>query len=95
MLGTVYSPLIYNIGTNPRKYRFEIQKGKVERRRNYTGNSMAYRKWFRGKKKTVDRSAKNLREYCKWIVKSPTQLKTEYIEARKSKFHNIISTNMK
>ncbi len=45
---------------------------------------MAYRKWFRGKKKTVDRSAQNLRQYCRWIGKSPTQLKTEYIEARKS-----------
>jgi hypothetical protein len=45
---------------------------------------MAYRKWFRGKKATVDRSAQNLRQYCRWIGKSPTQLKTEYIEARKS-----------
>jgi hypothetical protein len=45
---------------------------------------MAYRKWFRGKKKTVDRSAQNLRQYCRWLGKTPTQLKAEYIEARKS-----------
>jgi len=47
---------------------------------------MAYRKWFRGKKATVDRSAQNLRQYCKWIGKKPEQLKAEYIKARNSSF---------
>jgi hypothetical protein len=47
---------------------------------------MAYRKWFRGKKATVDRSAQNLRQYCKWIGKTPEQLKAEYINARNGSF---------
>jgi hypothetical protein len=44
---------LYSIGTNPRRYGFEIHKGTEERRQRYAGNSMAYRKWFRGKKATV------------------------------------------
>jgi hypothetical protein len=81
----MFQPL-YSIGTNPRRYEFRIHKGKEERRQRYTGNSMAYRKWFRGKKATVDRSAQNLRQYCKWIGKKPEQLKAEYINARNGSF---------
>ena len=34
------------------------------RKGQYTGNSMALRKWFTGKPKTVERGAQNLRQYC-------------------------------
>ncbi len=45
---------------------------------------MAYRKWFRGKSKTIQRSAQNLRQFCERLGKSPDQLKAEYVKARKS-----------
>ncbi|MCW4047664.1 MAG: hypothetical protein NWE99_08930 [Candidatus Bathyarchaeota archaeon] len=45
---------------------------------------MAYRKWFTGKPKTVQRGSQNLRQYCAWLKKSPEQLIAEYRESRKS-----------
>ena len=45
---------------------------------------MALRKWFTGKPKTVERGAQNLRQYCKWIGKTPEQLKDDYHKARRS-----------
>jgi hypothetical protein len=54
-----YSESIYNIGAKTRRYEFEIYKEKEERRRQYTGNSMAYWKWFTGKPKTVQRGSQN------------------------------------
>ena len=45
---------------------------------------MAYRKWFTGKPKTVQRGSQNLRQYCEWLKKSPEQLIAEYRESRKS-----------
>jgi len=76
---------IYTIGKNPRKYRFEIQKGKEERSQKHSkGKALAFRKWFTGMPKTVERSAQNLRQYCEWIGKNPTQLRNEYVKARES-----------
>jgi integrase len=45
---------------------------------------LAFRKWFTGTPKTVERSAQNLRQYCEWIGKNPAQLRNEYVKARKS-----------
>jgi hypothetical protein len=81
-----YTPVepIYNIGTNPRIYEFEIQKIEKECRQQHTGNSVAYRKWFTGKPKTIQRSGQNLRQYCEWLNKTPEQLIEEYRNSRKS-----------
>jgi len=48
------------------------------------GNALAYRKWFRGTAKTVERSAQNLRQYCRWLGKKPQELRKEYVKARRS-----------
>ncbi len=76
---------IYNIGTKPRKYELVNHNDNEERRQlRPTGNSVAYRKWFTGKPKTIERGAQNLRQYCEWLGKTPEQLKVEYRDARKS-----------
>jgi hypothetical protein len=80
VLGKDYSPLINNIGTNPRIYESGIQKIEKECRQQHTGNSVAYRKWFTGKPKTIQRSGQNLRQYCEWLNKTPEQLIEEYRE---------------
>jgi len=45
---------------------------------------LTYRKWFRGTSKTVERSAQNLRQYCRWLGKKPEELRKEYVKARKT-----------
>lgn len=63
----------------------KTMRKKAGRRGYEFENSMQeYRKWFTtGSKKTQNRNAIKLREYCKWIGKTPEQLINEYAEARK------------
>lgn len=41
-------------------------------------------KWFTGKPHTIQRNAQELGAFCEWIKKSPEQLRSEYVEARKT-----------
>ena len=76
-------PNINIIGSNLREYEFEIQKGKERKyRTNYQGKSLEYRKYFNTSKASVEKSALDLWHYCEWIGKSPTDLISEYVDAR-------------
>lgn len=48
------------------------------------GKAVPYRKWFIGKPRTVERNAQNLRAYCEWLSKTPEELRSEYVKARKT-----------
>jgi len=76
-------PNINIIGSNLREYEFEIQKVKERKyRTNYQGKSLEYRKYFNTSKASVEKSALDLWHYCEWIGKSPTDLISEYVDAR-------------
>lgn len=47
-------------------------------------HAVPYRKWFTGKAHTIQRNAQELRNFCEWIRKNPEQLRSEYVEARKT-----------
>jgi integrase len=76
-------PNINIIGSKLREYEFGVQKGKERKyRTNYQGKSLEYRKYFNTSKASVEKSALDLWHYCEWIGKSPTDLISEYVDAR-------------
>jgi len=47
-------------------------------------NAVPYRKYFTGKAHTVERNAQELGAFCRWLGKTPEDLRNEYVKARRS-----------
>lgn|GEM_PF-5372601 len=83
MLTVLASEVINNIGSKPRKYELSIHKGEMERSQRELSEAMA--KYFTtGRAYTRKLNIRYLGYFCKWIGKTPEQLRADYVEARKS-----------
>jgi hypothetical protein len=98
-------PAIYNIGANHRisnELKNDETNGKVYHKPSGINclskpfnTTMAFRKYFSGKPRTIERGAQNLRQYCDWLKQvnkrdnlnhpsSPEEIITEYRKVREA-----------